>query len=1143
MDEINSWDILSQLVQSGNQTSQMQNKTLSSIDKNLKEILNNLNKVSASNARNQIYNNPYNRNNQQKGYYNSKRSGLDSIFGRTSFGSSKSIADAIEEGILDGLLGEDFKKSMNSVRDKFRDTLEKDLGVPFEQVPQELGKALGKQIASIGKQKLKTKGLDIDAKLITPFKDKAQSTFSNIFNKYNELMQPNRGKIPNVTKQSIGRTVSDISNKATETASGTSLMEDIASAVPQEALSSAKAKAEELASGFVDASSIIEGTAGNLGDIFTDMAASGGNADAVMTALGTAVKSGLPGLKATISGISSIAVPLLTLDMALTSITDVIGSVLKLMGGLSKAANRDVESRKKNQELAQKRLEADVRTLVEKPFEILTVAAQAWYDTWDQNLRTITATQGYNKADLQDLMAAYADRLRSENLSSVVSASDISNNLAKVLEQGLSGKVAEEFAYEATKLNAAVPTQDFFTYAETYASIAANALANGKSQSDAIAYANSEIEKFASNVLYASRELSGGFSTGLKDAQALFTQSAQIAQASKIGTPSDIAGVMTAVSAVTGAIAPDLAQSMTDAIYKAATGGNSTEIVALRSLAGINASNTEFLKQLATDPQSVFTKLFAELAKRQQMAPDAFMEVAEGLSSVFGVPMDAFARIDFNYLASAIAGMNTTNSALADNMELLVSGETTTNAEMLKMQQINKYMIDEGLAYVLDNEAARAIQQHMWDEQRDRQLMEATYGVEIRGSALSLLENIGSMVDNVLGFLVPAYGIAKLIGKGINAIASSKEGHLEEGQIRQVIDAGKVGNGNNIARTQLLERNRQYDLIDTLPELLGADNSGMRKAQYITGLSRVISNPLATGVNSLIYGTKGSSDSVFRGTARKIGTQTSNSKYVWNFLDGIVGKSVQAMLGGAGQYAQGSAVAGISTLAQNESIAKTTSEMAQERANQNVQKMVDSMKSFVDANKDSNYEAWVATAKSFGIANFSDAIEDAGMTDDMLRNQYTSLQTQIAAQEKLDREQREEAFWKNSVDLLTDNNSFLESILDTSSKIHDVFKTYLSEWEDYFINHTVYNSAYTHDTVDKILRAEKDKSETAIYALADALTENDVKLLLDPTVQTNALLSQILKVVNAMLNQQSSGVGGVSLAETIAGLSLGIVEQ
>lgn len=1159
MDEINSWDILSQLMQSGNQTGQMQNKTLSSIDKNLKEILNNLNKVSASNARNQIYNNPYNRNNQQKGYYNSKRSGLDSIFGssfsRSSYGATKSIADAIEEGIMDGLLGEEFKKSMNSVRDKFRDTLEKDLGVPFEQVPQELGKALGKQIASIGKQKLKTKGLDIDAKFITPFKDKAQSTFSNIFNKYNELMQPNRGKVPNAANQSINRT---------SASSGTSMMDDISTVVSNEALSSAKAKAEEMTSGFVDASGIIEDAAGNLGNVFTDIAASGGTADAVLTALGGSVKDvGLDMvgtfIKAdgAISGLVSGALQLGMILELIESAAGTLTSFLSLLGSLSKAANRDADARKRNLELAQKRLEADVKTMVEKPFEILNSAAQAWYDTWDQNLRTITATQGYNKSDLQDLMAAYADRLRSENLSAVVSASDISNNLAKVLEQGLSGKVAEEFAYEATKLNAAVPTQDFFTYAETYASIAANAHANGKSQADAIAYANTEIEKFASNVLYASRELSGGFSTGLKDAQALFTQSAQIAQASKIGTPSDIAGVMTAVSAVTGAIAPDLAQSMTDAIYKAATGGNSTEIVALRSLAGINASNTEFLKQLATDPQSVFTKLFAELAKRQQMAPDAFMEVAEGLSSVFGVPMDAFARIDFNYLASAIAGMNTTNSALAENMELLVSGETTTNAEMLKMQQINKYMIDEGLAYVLDNEAARAIQQHMWDEQLARQMAEATYGVEIQGKALSFLENLFSLVDNIVGFLIPVYGLTKLVGKGINgiinAVTSGNEGKEQEKRIKELVDLGRVGLGNNEAKAYLTNRNMEYHLIDSITGLMGGTKGLVtdNKLRWISNAFQAPSARLYRGANWAASALTEEAGIRMRSAAEARSEDSGvNSSYRWHFTNpeiagftNLIGKSVQAMLGGAGQYAQGSAVAGISTLAQNESIAKTTSEMAQERANQNVQKMVDSMKSFVDANKDSNYEAWVDTAKSFGIANFADAIEDAGLSEDMLRNQYTSLQTQIAAQEKLDREQREENFWTSSIDLLTDNNSFLESILDTSSQIHDVFKTYLSEWEDYFIRHTVYNSAYTHDTVDKILRAERDKSETAIYALADALTENDVKLLLDPTVQTNALLSQILKVVNALLNQQSSGVGGVSLAETIAGLSLGIVEQ
>ena len=298
-----------------------------------------------------------------------------------------------------------------------------------------------------------------------------------------------------------------------------------------------------------------------------------------------------------------------------------------------------------------------------------------------------------------------------------------------MLESGLSGTVAEEFVYLATKLNAAIPTQDFFSYASSYSSLAANQIRLGKSQSEAIAYANTQLEGFANNILYANREVSGGFTTGLKDAENLFTQSVQIAQASKNGDPTQISSVLAVVSAITGAVAPDLAQSMTDAIYKAATGGNSSEIVALRSLAGINASNTEFLKQLANDPQKVFVNLFSELAKRQMMSQDAYMEVAEGLSSIFGISTDAFARVDFQYLSQAIASMNSSSNALNDNIELLKSGETTTNAEQLKMQQINEYMLEEGLSYVLDNEAARSIQENMWAEQRKNELMEAEYGV------------------------------------------------------------------------------------------------------------------------------------------------------------------------------------------------------------------------------------------------------------------------------------------------------------------------------------------------------------------------------------------------------------------------------
>jgi hypothetical protein len=117
--------------------------------------------------------------------------------------------------------------------------------------------------------------------------------------------------------------------------------------------------------------------------------------------------------------------------------------------------------------------------------------------------------------------------------------------------------------------------------------------------------------------------------------------------------------------------------------------------------------------------------------------------------------MDAFARIDFNYLANAIADMNVNNGALSENLALLKAGETTTTAEQLKMQQINKYMIEEGLSYVLDNEAARQIQQHMWDEQIALDMREATYGVELKGAALEFLEGIRATIDNILSFLNP----------------------------------------------------------------------------------------------------------------------------------------------------------------------------------------------------------------------------------------------------------------------------------------------------------------------------------------------------------------------------------------------------
>ncbi|MCM1226439.1 MAG: hypothetical protein NC320_03310 [Clostridium sp.] len=857
----------------------------------------------------------------------------------------------------------------------------------------------------------------------------------------------------------------------------------------------------------------------------------------------TAAGGSAAGASAALSGVASAASVLgpyllgavaavVVVKKALDALSPAIEGAKKVYEAASKAKNRYNESQKKNLELAQKRLTDDVESMIKAPFEILDKAAQKWYDTWDNNLRVINGTQGYNKAELQSLTGSFAERLRQENLTNVVSSADITDNLTKVLEAGLSGTIAEEFAYTATKLNAAIPTQDFFSYVDTYASIAANAVREGKSQSDAISYANSQLELFAGNLLYAGREVAGGFTTGLKNAESLFTQSVQIAQAAKTNNAAEISGVMTAVSAVTGAIAPDLANAMTDAVYKAAVGGNSSEIVALRSLAGINASNTEFLRQLSANPKEVFVNLFSELSKRQNMSEDAYMEVAEGLSSIFGVSMDAFARVDFAYLAQAIASMNTTNNSLSENMALLVSGETTTNAEQLKMQQINKYMLDEGLAYVLDNETARVIQQHMWDEQIARDIMEATYGVEIQGAALEFLEGIRQTIDNILGFLNPF----KLLGKIANLRASAAEGVALEADITGLLEAGKVGSGSAEALYQLTTRNRDLNLTDSIVDLMGG-HSAYEAVSGFTKLNNALNNPftsLRRAEADLIKG------AVAAGLSIGSNEFTGKSAYSW----GTIGKSTANALT-ASTPSGSSMFAKISDLSNTSAATLSNSEKVQNEVNEKVNKALGSMSDFVknDTERKYTYDDWEkhVSEKFFDGGDFKAAVEGAGLTIESVKGQFDTLQTQVAAQEKLEREKREETFWENNTNLLTTTTEWLESINTHTENIFKKFEDYFTEWTKYFIDHEVYNSTFTHEQYDKIARQEKENSETAVYALADALTQNDVKLLLDPTVQTNALLAQILKVAVAILEQSKDAGASISLADTIAGLSLGIV--
>lgn len=1131
-----------------------QTEYLKSIDDTLKNLLKNGASFSQSAARD--FTPRRDDFNGSRSSFKNTRSTRDN---QNSFKSSAQSAwgkftDAVEDELVKSFVGSGFsdqiKKTMKGVADS--------IGVQLEDLPNELGKAAG----SILSDKIRTLGANSSNPIMGWFRTGArkatdsfksmpsrfQSGYSQGVDRWNQRNPEKANVLTSLRSQYNSKKAQDdyrnsfIQNATNQINSNfaqsiraesaqpvTIVGAEVSIPVYQASGGSGFKTAEEVFSGMSKRSDALKGLAGkadkaveskfgpeniigdSLSSIKDKILGAGGAKQGLagtLGGLGQAAKAGLAGLKSFAPQLLVAEVGTKLLGMAVSAIANGLANVvapaikgLKQFGEtLKKTANRTHDEQNQMLEHAQERLEADVKTMVETPFKILEDAAQKLYNAWDSNIRQINQTQGYNKEDLQSLIGSYAQRLRDEGLSSVVSSADITENLTKVLESGLSGQVAEEFAYLATKLNAAIPTQDFFQYADAYSSLAATAIQNGQAEAEAINYANTQLEAFANNILYASRQISGGFSTGLKNANELFEQSVKIAQTGRSANVTEISGVMASVSAIVGAVAPDLASSITDLIYNAATGGNTSQIVALRSLAGINASNTEFLQEFTQNPKAVFTELFQNLADMQQMSPDNYMEVAEGLADVFGVSMDALARVDFNYLAQAISEMNVNSGSLEENLALLASGESTTTAEQLRMQQINQYMIDEGLAYVLDNEAARAIQQHMWDEQIANDLMEATYGVELTGAAAEALQGIKQTADNIIGILIPFIGI----GRAINNISKTIEDSEQmSSDIAQMLESGKVGRGNSADLYNLTTRRERLNLTSDYTALLGS----------ISTVGQILRN----------------GNVLLSSTMRDTSYVSPNSLYNW----GTIGKSAaSAALGGlSGGTPTGSLV----------STVQSATKSAQAQAQSKLDKYIsnDYMQQFIDEGK--SFEDYYSAADK-ALGNFEDQLDNAGINKSTLESQFQSLQTQQGAQEAAERQQREEEFWKNTqdyelqlIELATYSNQILEEFYKKHVEFYDA-------WVDYFVKHTAYSDAYNHADVTRVQIAERAGSEDAVYALAEALTKNTVDLL-DPTIQTNALLSQILIVVNAIMQQNNKTGAGLSLPDTLSGLALGIVKQ
>ena len=1095
----------------------------------------------------------------------------------------RSFLDALEESLIDNLGGAEFKDRLQEALNSFAESL----GVDIEGVGDELGSQFGRMFAN------NLRNSPIGQRILDSF----SNSTGNLFSRSGEL----------------GNLFSNIRNNPN-----------------------------------ADISDFAEGLKNiDLGRFGNALVAGG---DSVADFLGKFIGKGNAWMLLLDAGTkaASGAIKIVTKNLSLAN-----EGVKEFWESLKSIGNRYYTSLEKNQKLAQDRLIADMHTLIETPFEILKKAANEVYDAWNANIRLITGTQGYDKEGLQDLMSVFAQRLKTEGLDRVVASTDVYNNLAKVIQSGLTGNAAVEFAYQATRYNAAMPNHDFFQYVDSYASVAANAMAAGKSEAEALSIANRSLEDFSNSLLYASRNLTGGFSTGLKDAGNIYSSAIKISQAANSDNIGEIASSLLAIQGYVGAIAPDLANNLSEKIYQLATGGNNDDLVALRSLAGVNASNTEFLNALVTNPKSVLSNMFANLGKMYSFSYDAYMEKAEGYANLFGLSSEAFQRIDFMSLSNAIINMSSNSNSLDQNMELLKEGQTTTNADQMKIAQINQYMIEEGLAYVVDNEAAQMIQEHMWDEQMKRELMEAEYGVDLVGNAASALRKIITGVENILNLLNPIAWLSK-IG---NIVRSVDEANDISADIKGVLEAGVVGQGNKKDLYNLTTRNQDLQLTQSLVELFGGTaryGNSWYSENAVLGAIGMAAHPFSS---LYTLGKRATSQLNMLGTTTGGGGPASglpSSNYSWGSVSKSSAALSAALLSQTTGEVENQLVSNV-TGAVSSSVAIVQSKIEQMLADEYLNEQ------YIKAGK--SYEEWKASGKDFGITDVESALTESGYNPEEVELYYSQKQTEAGMVRNYEKDTKEQTFYEVGTDFwnrrfweeyntplttamntvmekqdtiigqvdnmimlqtewkelqllklqeITDNQINWKDDFDTTfadyrvqfdtdwmnwqtfydetftsfreqfdlawsdwrehfTQYQEQFDTAWFNWQEFFnttwieeawktnfvgeagdfteffnefvkkfVTHEYYDaSGYKYDDVVKIQQKEDTQKGDAVNALADALTANFVDLK-DPQVQTNALLSQILVVATAIMNQNNNVAGTVSLSDALTSLALGL---
>lgn len=119
------------------------------------------------------------------------------------------------------------------------------------------------------------------------------------------------------------------------------------------------------------------------------------------------------------------------------------------------------------------------------------------------------------------------------------------------------------------------------------------------------------------------------------------------------------------------------------------------------------------------------------------------------------------------------------------------------------------------------------------------------------------------------------------------------------------------------------------------------------------------------------------------------------------------------------------------------------------------------------------------------------------------------------------------------------HNDLTTTFISTSS----VFQRCLADQIRYITASADYTKSLSRSTAWSDLQsAEKDQQTEATLALANALSVFSAEELqkMDPQLQTNALLGEIVIILQAIMQQNNTVGGGMSLPDSLSALGLGI---